>query len=445
MVKLAKIFQHLAPKRVLVLGDFMCDLYTRGKTHRVSPEAPVLVLHVQEQHRLAGGAGNVVFNLKSLGADVLPCGLIGDDFDGRELIESFSRQNIKTEGIFSSPLVKTIVKNRLIADSQQLIRIDFESPYHMTIDLEDTILEYVKKVLPSCDIVAFSDYQKGFLSPRILKEVIALCKNLKIASIIDPKGDDFSKYRGATLIKPNLKEAYQAAKMQSNVPLAIVAQTIIKHADVDALIITKSEQGMSYFDRMGNQQDFPVLVKEVVDVTGAGDTALAMITFGCANRISIEESIELANIASSIAIEKLGCAHVTLTDIAARLLEFSTRHKIIDSDHFVALLPILMTFPYTLYVFDDIGSLNIKDIENFKEIFQNNLNNKKILYICDHPLKPLFMQMLATLPDIDFIVQDKELLEKLLGFQGPATIKKISGSSILSVCDKDTVLLSLSS
>jgi D-beta-D-heptose 7-phosphate kinase/D-beta-D-heptose 1-phosphate adenosyltransferase len=445
MVKLAKIFQHLNPKRVLVLGDFMCDLYTRGKTNRVSPEAPVLVLHVQDQHRLAGGAGNVVFNLKSLGADVIPCGLIGDDFEGKELIDSFTKKQIKTEGIFTSPLVKTIVKNRLIADSQQLIRVDFESPYHMTEILEDTILEYVKKVLVSCDIVAFSDYQKGFLSPRILKEVIGWCKNLKIATIVDPKGDDFSKYQGATLIKPNLKEAYQAAKMPVGTPLERVAEKIIQQADIDALIITKSEQGMSYFDRMGNQKDFPVVVKEVVDVTGAGDTALAMITYGLSNRISIEESIELANIASSIAIEKLGCAHVTITDIAGRLLEFSTRHKIIDSDHFVALLPILMTFPYTLYVFDDIGSLNIKDIENFKEIFQNSLTHKKILYICDHSLKPLFMQMLAALPDIDFIVQDKELLEKLLFSQEPIAIKKISGSSVQDSYDKDAILLALSS
>jgi D-beta-D-heptose 7-phosphate kinase/D-beta-D-heptose 1-phosphate adenosyltransferase len=438
MVDLSSAFQHLKEKNVLVLGDFMCDLYTKGKAHRVSPEAPVVVLNVEEQQRLAGGAGNVVFNLKTLGANVVPCGLLGEDAEGNYLKELFHKKGIETNGIFQSPTVSTIVKNRLIADFQQLIRVDFEKKYVLSEDLENQILDYIHRIIPLFHVVAISDYQKGFLTRRILREVIEKARSLGIPVVVDPKGNDFSKYKGATIIKPNAKEAYQAANLAEGATIEQVAAKLLDAGFSDGYIITRSEHGMAYFTNQ-EKKYFPVRVKEVVDVTGAGDTALAMITFCLANQLIIDHAIPLANIASSIAIEKIGCAHVALSEVAQRLLEFNLQDKFLPLEHLEAFKPVIKATPYCLYLLEEIESIDFQVLEALKKSLSKNTQFKNIVYFKKTKNTPLLLQILSSFQELDFILVDKLFVETLLEVAFPETIEIISKDSNTVICAKEAL------
>ncbi len=440
MVILAQAFKHLKTKQVLVLGDFMCDLYTRGKATRVSPEAPVVVLHVEEQHRLAGGAGNVVFNLKSLGAEVFPVGLIGDDDEGNHLLNLFQKKNIPTDGIFQSKSISTIVKNRMIAEFQQLLRVDFEKPYQIDPDLESKIIEYIEKIIPQFDVVAISDYQKGFLSKRLLACVIQTAKKFNIPVVVDPKGDDFSKYHGATIIKPNSKEAYIASKSSYVEPIQTVAKKLLALGHCQAYVITRSEHGMAFFSEGGEELYFPVQVKEVVDVTGAGDTALAMITFCLANSLTMVDAIPLANIASSIAIEKIGCAHVSLSEVASRLLELDLRDKYLSIDQLEAFKLIIKEYSYTFFFLEDMEGLDFQTLENLKNNLQKTDSFKKIVYCKKNKNSSLLLQILGSYPEVDYVLFDRNFVENLLETALPTQIVLISKDRESTICKKSDLI-----
>jgi rfaE bifunctional protein kinase chain/domain len=426
MVELIQAVQNLKEKNILVLGDFMCDLYTKGKAHRVSPEAPVVILNVEELQRLAGGAGNVVLNLKTLGANVFPCGLIGEDEEGDALKKVFAEKSIPTEWIFQSDTVSTIVKNRLLADFQQLIRVDFEKKYHLDQKLEDAILKAILPKIKNFSVVAISDYQKGFLTLRILKEVIAEARRISIPVVVDPKGDDFSKYHGATIIKPNSKEAYHAAKLHESAPIQQVADHLLKMGNAESFIITRSENGMAYFTAK-EARYFPVRVKEVVDVTGAGDTALAMICFSLANNFSIDTAISLANVASSIAIEKIGCAHVGLEAVTSRLMEFNAKDKLVTFFDFESLKEAISTTSYHLYLIEKLEPHDFTLFETLKKsLKEKNDSFKKIIYLKKIENAPLVLQILAIFQEIDSIVMDRKVMEEMVKINFPKTFQIVS-------------------
>src|SRR5271170_7527422 len=213
MVKLSGMLSRFFPVSVLVIGDFMLDTYTTGKINRISPEAPVSVLHVQKEESRPGGAGNVALNLLSLGAKVYTVGRIGNDYAGDELKDALEKEGIDIEHLIFQKGYKTPVKNRLIADAQQVLRVDFETVTSLPEQLEEWIIERLSPLIDKVQIVAISDYGKGFLSRNLLQQVIQISNSKGIPVIVDPKGDDFSKYAGATVIKPNLQEVYIASKM----------------------------------------------------------------------------------------------------------------------------------------------------------------------------------------------------------------------------------------
>lgn len=301
--------------RVLLVGDLLLDVYTKGKVERISPEAPVPILHVHSFERLPGGAGNVALNLKALGAEVSLFGRVGKDEAGRELLALLMEKGIDVQGVVIGKGVPTSVKNRFIAGGQQLIRTDYEVIQPLFPEEEGMILDALYKKLDEVDIVAISDYGKGCLTEEVLSFVIDEAGRRGIKVIIDPKGKNFAKYRGAYLIKPNTKEAYEAAHLSEAEPLDHAATILFHKTDMEYLLVTRSEKGMTLFSRDGGKEDFPVLQKEVLDVTGAGDTTLAALTYFEALGYPITESIELANAAASIAISKLGCVAVTLDQI----------------------------------------------------------------------------------------------------------------------------------
>lgn len=313
------LLAKLKPARILVAGDFMLDLYTFGKVERISPEAPVPILHVEREKWRVGGTGNAVLNLAALGMQVLPFGRIGADEAGKQIKVLLSQEKIPTSALFVDPNVTTPVKNRVIADNQQLLRLDKESNEALSLEMEEQLLKEIPTLLKEVDGVAISDYAKGFFSPRLLSRLIEEARLRALPIIVDPKGDNFRIYNGATLIKPNQKEAFSAAKLSSKASLDEVAAAILEQIEVEILMVTRAKDGIALFRRQQQRQDFPAAEREVKDVTGAGDTVLAVVAAALVNRLDLAEIAHLANCAGGIAVERVGCAIIGLKDLEGRL------------------------------------------------------------------------------------------------------------------------------
>lgn len=442
MVKLIGLLSRFNPINVLVVGDFMLDTYTTGKVKRVSPEAPVSILHVEKEESLAGGAGNVALNLTALGAKVSVMGRIGQDIAGDELKECLESQGVVTKGLMYQKGFKTPVKNRLIADLQQILRVDFETVTPLPDDLEQTILPSISSFLEGIQVVAVSDYAKGFLTPNVLQGIIQEAKKQGIPVIVDPKGLDFSRYNGATLVKPNLVEAYAAAQLPLGEPLEKVADKIFSNCEVDSLLITKSEAGISAFHRNGSLQHFPVRSKEVKDVTGAGDTVLAMVSLAFANSLDIRYAAQLANIAAGIAIERSGCARIELADLAERLLEFDVENKIFDEEHLYALQQVLRGKRYIVLGLDSQMGMTTEVFKTLRKLSGKDQEKKLIVYIKDDEPNEDFILMLSSFSEVDFIVLKCESLRSLCDVIHPHQVYAMGEDGAPKLLEHASALLS---
>lgn len=430
------------PVRVLVVGDFMLDTYTTGKVKRVSPEAPVSILHVEQEESWAGGAGNVALNLVALGARVSVIGRVGQDIAGDEVKECLERQGVETEGLIYQKGFKTPVKNRLIADRQQVLRVDFETVTALPDSIEQEIVATIPKLLQDVQIVAISDYAKGFLTRALLKSLIGMANAQGIPVIVDPKGDDFARYNGATIVKPNLSEAYAAAHLMSPEPLEKVAKAIFATCKIDFLLVTKSEAGIALFHRDGSVQDFPVRSKEVKDVTGAGDTVLATISLALANSLDIKYAAQLANIAAGIAIERSGCARVDLSDLAERLLEFDVENKIFDEEHLYALQQVLKGKRYIVLGLDTRMGMGAEVFKTLRKLAGKDQEKKLIVYIKDDEPNEDFILMLSSFSEVDFIVLKCESLKSLCDVIHPHQVYTMEVDGKLGLLEHASALLS---
>jgi D-beta-D-heptose 7-phosphate kinase/D-beta-D-heptose 1-phosphate adenosyltransferase len=435
--KLIGLLSRFNPVKVAVIGDFMLDTYTVGKVRRISPEAPVSVLHVQKEESRAGGAGNVVLNLLSLGAHVCAVGRIGADQAGHVLRQSLMESGSDVSGIAIQERYHTPIKNRLIADSQQVLRVDFENASPIPFDLENQILEELPANISDVQIIAVSDYAKGFLSRRLLSGIIELAHQKGIRVIIDPKGDDFSKYAGADIIKPNLSEAYAAAKLPADAPLDLVAEKILEHGEFAHLIITRSEAGISLFSRnggrIGERHDFPVRSREVKDVTGAGDTVLATLSAALANGLDLKLALQLSNVAAGIAIERIGCVRVTLADLASRLLEADAEHKVFDEEHLFALQQVLQGKRYCVLGIENTHGISSALFRAIRTITNKDPERQFIVYIRDQEHDPEFISLLASLSEIDFIVLQSESLRNLCDVIHPHEVFLMQNDRLVSL------------
>ncbi len=419
MVKLANVLSRLNSAKILVIGDMLIDTYTMGKARRISPEAPVAIVNVQHEEHRPGGAGNVILNLLSLGAQVVAIGRVGQDWAGHTFIEALKKENVDTRMIVFQEAYFTPVKNRIIADNQQIVRIDHEQIISLNEALEQSIIDQLASVLQGVQVVAISDYGKGFLTSTLSTAIIQQSNLLGIPIITDPKGHDFRKYRGTTIIKPNLSEAYAAANLPSSTPLETVAAIVLPQCQAKLLMVTRSEAGISLFNDLGERVDFPVHAKEVKDVTGAGDTVLAMLAYAIANQLSYDEAAQLCNVAAGIAIEHVGCARITLSDLAWRLFEHNMSHKLFDQEHLFVLKEVLKRQPFNLLVLSQIKQLTIALFQSIKQIASEKAF--LVLYIDDIESHEAFIEMLSSLREVDFIVLHLDSLKSLCQCAAPKT------------------------
>ncbi len=301
---------RLQQARVLVVGDAMLDRYLFGEVDRISPEAPVPVVRVtREEHRL-GGAANVALNVKALGPGVALITVVGDDEPARKLEGLLKTQAVEVI-LGRDPQLFTCVKLRVIGRAQQLVRVDFENqPDHEV--LADMLSDF-ERVLPQYDAVLFSDYGKGGLThiPRMIELARAAGKPV----LVDPKGDDYSRYAGATVITPNRSELAQViGTWKTEAQLEERVQQLREGNRLDAVLLTRSEEGMSLFDGSGHLQA-PAQAREVFDVTGAGDTVIATLAAMLACGMSLREAMPIANRAGGIVVGKFGTATVSYEEL----------------------------------------------------------------------------------------------------------------------------------
>lgn len=302
---------------ILVIGDLMVDHYIWGEATRLSPEAPVPVVNVKNESTTLGGAGNVTQNLVSLGAKVILAGIIGDDAPGIQLKNILAAESVVTDCIVTDNSRPTTVKTRVLAGSHQLVRIDRETTDQVDLAIEDDLVAKISKNMDDADIVILSDYNKGIFSPVLTQKLIEAANQKGKKVIVDPKGLNYAKYKGAYLIKPNRKELAEAAKVEKikNVDdLQEAAKVIFAQTQTDYLVVTLSEEGMVILSELA-YKSLPVKATEVFDVTGAGDTVLAAIAYFMAAGFSVEEACEVSNHAAAIVIRQVGSASATIDEI----------------------------------------------------------------------------------------------------------------------------------
>ncbi len=297
--------------RVLVVGDVMLDRYWFGDVSRISPEAPVPVLKVNKVEERPGGAANVARNIASLGAHCTLLSVVGADEAGECLQRLLTGQGGVEAMLYRDDSISTIVKLRAIARQQQLLRIDFETqPSHEVLQAK---LADFRQRLPQCDVVLLSDYGKGGLTH--IAEMIRLARAAGKPVLVDPKGDDYVRYHGATLLTPNRSEFREVAGGWKNeAELTAKAQKLRAELELEALLVTRSEEGMSLF-RAGGELHEPTLAREVFDVSGAGDTVIATLAVMLASGADMADAVRIANRAAGIVVGKLGTAVVSRAEI----------------------------------------------------------------------------------------------------------------------------------
>jgi|688.fasta_scaffold194245_2 D-beta-D-heptose 7-phosphate kinase/D-beta-D-heptose 1-phosphate adenosyltransferase len=300
---------------ILVIGDVMIDHYMKGKFERISPEAPVPIVDVISELTTPGGAGNVIENLISYGVVPSILSVVGNDASGEELISIFKKVGIPTDGIFMEEDRLTSKKSRVMVASHQMIRIDKETKAPISVSSQQKIIHYLESVISKVDILLVSDYAKGVLTDELLAEIFKIANQHKVMSIVDPKGKNYAKYKGASIVKPNKKEAIEASgiTINSRADLERAATYLKELTQCNALVVTLSEEGLAIF---GDETIYlPTKATEVFDVTGAGDTVLATIGTGLAAGLSLKDSCILANHAAAIVIAKVGSATAKMNEV----------------------------------------------------------------------------------------------------------------------------------
>jgi len=323
-MSIAQIFDSFAELRVLIIGDVMLDSYIWGAVERISPEAPVPVINVKKKDFRLGGAANVALNVSSLGAEPVLCALIGNDDDGKKLIQRIEERGISKEGIVTSNDRPTTVKTRVIASHQHVVRVDEESDREVNGTEEKLLLERIEKLLPQCQVVIFEDYDKGVLNESIIEKVVALATKHRIPTIVDPKKRNFLSYRNVTLFKPNLKELREGLKAEissGNQPQVQKAVALLKEKlQAQGVMVTLSEHGV-YIDYENQKIKLPAYPREIADVSGAGDTVVSVAALCTALKLDPKMIAGLSNLAGGLVCQHVGVVPIDKNELLTEALK----------------------------------------------------------------------------------------------------------------------------
>lgn len=304
--------------KVLVFGDYMLDKYITGNVNRISPEAPVPVIEVNQKQSKLGGAGNVINNIVALGASVKIIGCVGDDIEGNFIIDCFNNNNVDISYLKKYRSLKTIVKTRVVSKNQQFLRLDEEIIEEIPNEYYEFLKHNVDEIFAEIDSLIISDYGKGSVSTKVAQFLITESNKRNIPIIVDPKGNDYTKYKGATLCTPNVKELSIVTNQKLNSEESILNAGIKLCNDINLkyLMLTRSEKGISLFENnRKSKADFPTVAKDVIDVTGAGDTVVATVAILIPLGFNMDEICRISNISASVVVSKFGASTVSLNEL----------------------------------------------------------------------------------------------------------------------------------
>ena len=441
--------------RLLVFGDLMLDEYLWGRAERISPEAPVQIVEVEEEDLRLGGAGNVINNLVTLGCDVHAAGIVGDNQDGRILLEMLKGLNVNCDALFQEVDRITGRKTRVLASRQQMIRIDRETrdpidPLH-----EGYLIEHLSKLTEKYDAILVSDYLKGVVSNKVLEAVIDYGRRLDIPVIVDPKGTDYSRSRSATVLTPNRREAQLASGVEivDEESLMLAGDKLCRELDLELLVITRSEEGMSLFCRDGRHVHLPTQAKEVFDVSGAGDTVAALFGAGLAAGLSFDESARIANLGAGVVVGKLGTSTVSPDELcaAAEVAEDGNR-KILGRGELSRLVAMQKNqgkkIVFTNGCFDLLHVGHVKYLQKartFGDLLVLGLNSDDSVKRLKGEKRPLICgeeraHILAALDCVDYVtVFDEDTPINLIQLLKPDVLVKGADYAVESVVGHDLV------
>ncbi|CCQ89586.1 Bifunctional protein hldE (Includes: D-beta-D-heptose 7-phosphate kinase; D-beta-D-heptose 1-phosphate adenosyltransferase) [Nitrospina gracilis 3/211] len=417
-------FQHLFDEKkrvkILVVGDLILDEYIWGSVSRISPEAPVPILESKSENLALGGAANVANNLVALGCDVYLVGGVGKDEKGDKLLELIGNRNIHTDGIFRFVHRPTTSKIRVIAHNQQVLRIDKEDNRPILPETEKKIINYINETVPQMDGVICSDYNKGILTEKVTHTIMHRAKNVKKHVVVDPKGTDFSKYKGCTVITPNQLEVERVApiKIATQEDLDRAAEYLISLAKAESILVTRGKEGMILYRKKKKPVDIPTVAREVFDVTGAGDTVISVFGMSLFSGFTFEEAARLSNMAAGIVVGKIGTAVVTLNELNQFLQEdmLRTSPTILEVEEAKKIVSLAKNIGkkvvFTNGCYDLIHGGHIEFLQKSRrmgDILILGLNSDDSVRAIKGPNRPIKNQqeranILSALQDVDYIV-----------------------------------------
>lgn len=323
------IFRRFCELNVMIIGDVMIDSYKWGKVERISPEAPVPICSVNKIENRMGGAGNVALNIKALGATPILCSIVGNDNSGDTLLELMKKENMPTDNIVKSDYRPTTIKTRIIGNNVQMLRVDNENTEYLNKEEENLLIERILSVLDrqKIDVIIFQDYDKGVITQNIIQKTISKAKEKNIPTCVDPKHRNFSLYKEVTLFKPNLKELKEGLKIEFSLPsldnLTDAALLLHSKQKIDKIFITLSEYGLFFADYSKTKAEIkqlPANIRNIADVSGAGDTVISVASLCLALNLPNEEIAKISNLAGGLVCEYVGVVPIEKERLYRELL-----------------------------------------------------------------------------------------------------------------------------
>jgi D-beta-D-heptose 7-phosphate kinase/D-beta-D-heptose 1-phosphate adenosyltransferase len=322
-VSLARHIEKFPNTRVLVIGDIIMDEYIWGDVSRISPEAPVPVVDVKRETKMLGGAGNVVSNIASLGGEAILCGVVGDDSRGRQVLKMLKILGASTEGILQEPGRPTTIKTRVVAQHQQVVRVDRESRKEILPQSVGKLLGFVNKMRKDIHAVVVSDYAKGVISPQLMKGLREIVADSGIVLGVDPKKSNFEHYKGIDVITPNHHEAsaFSGIEIVDEGSLEAAGHKILRDLKCRSVLITQGRDGMTLFEKKREPVHIPTVARKVFDVTGAGDTVISTFCLGLAAGMDLKSAALISNFAAGIVVGEVGTSTVKAEELKRVIFE----------------------------------------------------------------------------------------------------------------------------